>query len=66
MTARLNPAIAVQGHPVHPPFRPGRVHAPAPFRPGVFHASELRTPVGNAKSDMLAIETALDMLLRGY
>jgi hypothetical protein len=56
MTARLNPALAVQGHPVH-------LH---PFGLAVFHASELRTPVGNAKADMLAIETALDMLLRGY
>lgn len=56
MTARFNPAMAVQGHTVHLP----------PFGLAVFHASELRTPLGNAKADMLAIETALDMLLRGY
>lgn len=56
MTARLNPALAVQGHTVH-------LH---PFGLAVFHASELCTPVSTAKADMLAIETALDMLLRGY
>ena len=56
MTDRLNPPITVQGRTVH-------VH---PFGMAVFHASELRQCVGNAKPDTLAIETALDMLLRGY
>lgn len=56
MTQRLNPPIAVQGRTVH-------VH---PFGIAVFHASELRQPVGHAKQDALAIDTALDMLLRGY
>jgi toxin CcdB len=56
MTERLNPSLTVQGHIVH-------VH---PFGIAVFHASELRNAVSNAKPDTLGIETALDMLLRGY
>ncbi|WP_042425254.1 CcdB family protein [Comamonas granuli] len=56
MTERLNPPVAVRGRTVH-------VH---PFGIAVFHACELRQPVGTAKTDALAIETALDMLLRGY
>lgn len=56
MTERLNPPVTVQGDTVH-------VH---PFGIAVFHASELRQCVGNAKADIGAIETALDMLLRGY
>ena len=56
MTERLNPPLAVQGNTVH-------VH---PFGLAVFHANELRNAVGNAKPDALAIETALDLLLRGY
>lgn len=56
MTHRLNPPITLQGRTVH-------VH---PFSIAVFHASELRNPVGHARPDALTIDTALDMLLRGY
>ncbi len=56
MTARLNPPVLVRGQAVH-------VH---PFGIAVFQANELRNHVGSAKADTLAIETALDMLLRGY
>ena len=56
MTERLNPPLTVLGKTVH-------VH---PFGIAVFHANELRKAVSNAKPDTLNIETALDMLLRGY
>jgi toxin CcdB len=56
MTERLNPPLTFQGNSVH-------VH---PFGLAVFHASELRNAVRNTKPDALAIETALDMLLRGH
>lgn len=56
MTERLNPAVVVQGRAVH-------VH---PFGIAVFHASELRHPIAHAKADALAVDTAIDMLLRGY
>ncbi|BDT71637.1 hypothetical protein os4_11640 [Comamonadaceae bacterium OS-4] len=56
MTERLNPALAVQGHTVH-------LH---PFGIAVFHANELRDRVGHGRDQVLTIETALDMLLRGY
>jgi len=56
MTERLNPPIAVHGRTV-------RVH---PFGIAVFHASELRGAIAHAKADALAIDSALDMLLRGY
>ena len=56
MTGRLNPPLTVQGNTVH-------VH---PFGIAVFHAAELRNAVSNAKPEALSIETAVDMLLRGY
>lgn len=56
MTERLNPPLTVQGRQVH-------VH---PFGIAVFHASELRGAIAHAKADALAIDTAIDMLLRGY
>ena len=56
MTERLNPALPVQGRTVH-------LH---PFGIAVFHAHELRDCVGHGRDHMLTIETALDMLLRGY
>ena len=56
MTQRLNPPLAVQGRTVH-------VH---PFGIAVFHASELHQPIAHARDDALAIDNAIDMLLRGY
>ncbi|MBS0291639.1 MAG: CcdB family protein [Proteobacteria bacterium] len=56
MTERLNPAIAVHGRRVH-------VH---PFGIAVFHASELRGAIAHARADTLVMDSALDMLLRGY
>ncbi len=55
-TNRFNPVISVQGQPC-------RLH---PLGIAVFHTGELREPVGTASGQMLDIETALDMLLRGY
>jgi toxin CcdB len=56
MTERFNPAITVGGESVH-------VH---PLGIAVFYTNELRSAVGSASAATLEIETALDMLLRGY
>jgi toxin CcdB len=56
MTDRFNPLVAVAGNPF-------RLH---PLGIAVFLRTELRQNVGSARAQMLEIETALDMLLRGY
>jgi len=56
MTERFNPAIAVGEQTVH-------LH---PLGIAVFLQSEFRQSCNSAKAQMLEIETALDMLLRGY
>ena len=56
MTERFNPAIEVQGEALH-------LH---PLGIAVFLVKELREPVAQAKTQALAIDSALDMLLRGY
>ncbi|HRA13282.1 MAG TPA: CcdB family protein, partial [Giesbergeria sp.] len=56
MTERFNPAIAVDLQIAH-------LH---PLGIAVFLRSELPAPRATGKSQMLQIETALDMLLRGY
>lgn len=56
LTDRFNPAIALQGEVV-------RLH---PLGIAVFYTSELRACAGSAQAQALEIETALDMLLRGY
>ena len=56
LTDRFNPAIAVQGNSL-------RLH---PLGITVFYVNELRDSVGKANAQSLEIETALDMLLRGY
>jgi toxin CcdB len=56
LTERFNPALSVAGESVH-------LH---PLGVAVFHAGELRDAVASAGAQALAIETALDMLLRGY
>ncbi|MGB4928188.1 MAG: CcdB family protein [Giesbergeria sp.] len=56
MTERFNPAIAVGEQTVH-------LH---PLGIAVFLQSELRQSCNSAKAQMLEMETALDMLLRGY
>jgi toxin CcdB len=56
LSERFNPSIAVAGELVH-------LH---PLGLAVFHTSELRDGVGSARAQALEIETALDMLLRGY
>lgn len=56
LTERFNPAITVSGETLH-------LH---PLGIAVFYASELRTSVASAQARALDIETALDMLLRGY
>ncbi len=56
VTDRFNPRVVVDGTPC-------RLH---PLGITVFFSSELRRPVGNAKPQALDIDTALDMLLRGY
>ncbi len=56
MTERFNPTIPVQGQPLH-------LH---PLGIAVFRVQELRQPVATATSHAFAIDTALDMLLRGY
>ena len=56
LTERFNPAIVVDGETL-------QLH---PLGITVFFASELRNAMGNARADTLSIETALDMLLRGY
>jgi len=56
LTDRFNPAIVVGGIAL-------RLH---PFGIAVFHQHELRRSTANAKKHALEIETAMDMLLRGY
>ena len=56
MTDRLNPSMAVSGQTV-------RLH---PLGISVFYVNELRGAVGTTKAQALEIDTALDMLLRGY
>jgi toxin CcdB len=56
LTERFNPSIDVAGEPA-------RLH---PLGISVFHASELGARVASAQPQALNIETALDMLLRGY
>ena len=56
MTDRLNPSIDVNGQTV-------RLH---PLGITVFYVNELRSAAGKASAQALEIETALDMLLRGY
>ena len=56
LTDRFNPAIDVQRETL-------RLH---PLGVAVFLVQELRSPVANAQTAALDIETALDMLLRGY
>jgi toxin CcdB len=56
LTERFNPPVSVDGERV-------QLH---PFGISVFFASELRGRVGSANAQALPIETALDMLLRGY
>lgn len=56
MTQRFNPAISVSGQKLF-------VH---PMGIAVFLVQELRRPVTNVQANALEIDTALDMLLRGY
>ena len=56
MTERFNPAIALEGEKL-------RLH---PLGISVFLVNELRNVIGNAGNQALDIETALDMMLRGY
>ena len=56
LTERFNPSVSVDGETV-------QLH---PLGISVFFTSELRACVGSANAQALSIETALDMLLRGY
>lgn len=56
MTQRFNPGLTVAGEAL-------RLH---PLGISVFFTRELGEPVGSAKAQAIDIETALDMLLRGY
>ncbi|HEY3047228.1 MAG TPA: CcdB family protein [Polaromonas sp.] len=56
LTERFNPTIEVAGEPL-------RLH---PLGISVFYVGELRASVASAQKRGLDIETALDMLLRGY
>ena len=56
LTERFNPTVLVQGEAL-------QLH---PLDITVFFAKELRNPVGSATAHVRPIETALDMLLRGY
>lgn len=56
LTERLNPTVLVDGEPL-------RVH---PLGITVFFVSELRKHTASASPNALEIDTALDMLLRGY
>ena len=56
LTDLFNPPLAVDGESF-------RLH---PLGIAVFYLSELRACAGTAKAQALEIETALDMLLRGY
>jgi toxin CcdB len=55
LTERFNPCILVDGETL-------RLH---PLGITVFFAGELRSAAGTARAETLAIETAMDMLLRG-
>jgi toxin CcdB len=56
MTQRFNPAVSVAGETL-------RLH---PLGMAVFFNRELGLPVAHAKAEAMDIETAIDMLLRGY
>ena len=56
MTERFNPSIQLAGSAY-------RFH---PLGIAVFHRHDLREHMGHARTQALDIETALDMLLRGY
>ena len=56
MTARFNPVITVFDEPLH-------LH---PLGIAVFHLRELGKPTASAQLRASDIDTALDMLLRGY
>jgi len=56
MTERFNPAITVSDQTVH-------LH---PLGIAVFLVQELRQALASAKTQALEIDTALDMLLKGY
>jgi len=56
LTERFNPTIVVEGEAL-------QLH---PLGIAVFYATELRQCAGSANAAALPIETALDMLLRGY
>lgn len=56
MTDRFNPTVDVNGEPLH-------LH---PLGVSVFHQRELREPSASARAHALEIDTALDMMLRGY
>ena len=56
MTARFNPSISILGQLLN-------LH---PLGIAVFLVQELRQPAANAQASALQIDTALDMLLRGF
>lgn len=56
LTERFNPTILVDGEAL-------RLH---PLGIAVFYTHELKAAVGSASTEALSVETALDMLLRGY
>ena len=56
MTERFNPSVSVFGQSL-------RLH---PLGISVFLAQELRQPTTNAQASAMQIDTALDMLLRGF
>ena len=56
LTERFNPSVIVDGDTLH-------LH---PLGIAVFYTSELRQATATAQASALDIETALDMLLRGY
>lgn len=56
LTERFNPALDVAGESV-------RLH---PLGISVFHARELGQRLASAQAQALNIDTAIDMLLRGY
>ncbi len=56
LTERFNPTVVVDGEKL-------QLH---PLGIAVFFTSELRNVAGHARANSLSIETAIDMLLRGY
>ena len=56
MTNRFNPLIEVAGTSY-------RLH---PLGIAVFHRQDLRQQLGSARAQAMEVETAIDMLLRGY